>query len=163
MATWKSLSDILGLPRFLLLSHAFTGTRNSFLSPLGCLSSVYCRSFHMSAPVDGKYHHTAKKRKLRKRRMAQLRSRFERLDEEDRPTGCLLCPKRTDVEINYKNVRLLSQFLSPHTGRMYGRTLTGLCDKKQTEISRAIRRARAIGFMPVTMKYVAFHNDPKLF
>ena len=27
---------------------------------------------------------------------------FKRLDEEDRPTGCLLCPKRTDVEINYK-------------------------------------------------------------
>ena len=27
---------------------------------------------------------------------------IQRLDEEDRPTGCLLCPKRTDVEIDYK-------------------------------------------------------------
>lgn len=26
-----------------------------------------------------------------------------------------------------QNVRLLSQFVSPHTGRIYGRTLTGQC------------------------------------
>ena len=27
---------------------------------------------------------------------------WKRLDEEDRPTGCLLCPMRNDIEINYK-------------------------------------------------------------
>lgn len=26
----------------------------------------------------------------------------QRLDEEDRPTGCVLCPKRIDVDIDYK-------------------------------------------------------------
>jgi len=26
----------------------------------------------------------------------------QRLDEEQRPTGCILCPMRGDVEINYK-------------------------------------------------------------
>lgn len=163
MAALRGLSNILGLSRIPFVYSALTSTRNSFLSPLSCFPTIYGHGFHMTSPVDGKYHHIAKKRKLRKLRMAQLRGRFERLDEEVRPTGCLLCPKRTDVEINYKNVRLLSQFVSPHTGRIYGRTLTGLCDKKQTEISRAIRRARAMGFMPVTMKYLAFHDDPKLF
>ncbi|PFX32612.1 28S ribosomal protein S18c, mitochondrial [Stylophora pistillata] len=109
------------------------------------------------------YHNTRRKRMLRRFKLNQLQAKLERLDEEDRPTGCLLCPMRGDVEIDYKNVRLLSQFVSPHTGRIYGRTLTGLCIKKQKEIAKAIRRARAMGFMPVTMKYLAFHEDPKLF
>jgi len=26
----------------------------------------------------------------------------QRLDEEDRPTGCVLCPKRIDIDIDYK-------------------------------------------------------------
>ncbi|XP_065071159.1 small ribosomal subunit protein bS18m-like isoform X2 [Rhopilema esculentum] len=95
--------------------------------------------------------------------MDMLKARLNRLDKEDRPTGCILCPMRNDVEIDYKNTRLLSQFISPHTGRIYGKAITGLCDKKQREISKAIRRSRMLGFLPVTMKYFEYHNDPKLF
>ncbi|KAM9677678.1 small ribosomal subunit protein bS18m isoform 2-T3 [Trichechus inunguis] len=71
---------------------------------------------------------------------------------------CLLCGKRVD----YKNVQLLSQFISPFTGCIYGRHITGLCGKKQKEITKAIKRAQIMGFMPVTYKDPAYLKDPKV-
>ncbi|XP_061048437.1 small ribosomal subunit protein bS18m isoform X1 [Eubalaena glacialis] len=71
---------------------------------------------------------------------------------------CILCGKRVD----YKNVQLLSQFISPFTGCIYGRHITGLCGKKQKEITKAIKRAQIMGFMPVTYKDPAYLKDPKV-
>nr|XP_060510678.1 small ribosomal subunit protein bS18m isoform X1 [Panthera onca] len=71
---------------------------------------------------------------------------------------CILCGKRVD----YKNVQLLSQFVSPFTGCIYGRHTTGLCGKKQKEITKAIKRAQIMGFMPVTYKDPAYLKDPKV-
>lgn len=36
---------------------------------------------------------------------------------------CLLCKHK--IEPDYKNTRLLAQFQSPYTGRIYGRHITG--------------------------------------
>ncbi|XP_062867929.1 28S ribosomal protein S18c, mitochondrial [Trichomycterus rosablanca] len=72
--------------------------------------------------------------------------------------GCILC----NVSVDYKNVQLLSQFISPHTGRIYGRHITGLCDRKQKQITKAIKRARAMGFMSVTLKDPQFMKDPNV-
>ncbi|XP_072261429.1 small ribosomal subunit protein bS18m [Pyxicephalus adspersus] len=74
------------------------------------------------------------------------------------PKRCILC----EIPIDYKNVQLLSQFVSPHTGRIYGRQITGLCNKKQKEIAKAIKRTDTMGFMPVTYKDPAFLKDPKI-
>ncbi|MBN3283242.1 RT18C protein, partial [Polyodon spathula] len=74
------------------------------------------------------------------------------------PKRCILC----GVTVDYKNIQLLSQFVSPHTGRIYGRHITGLCGKKQKEVSKAIKRAHHMGFMPVTMKEPAFLKDPNV-
>ncbi|GAB5570667.1 28S ribosomal protein S18c [Prionailurus iriomotensis] len=52
---------------------------------------------------------------------------------------CILCGKRVD----YKNVQ-------------------GLCGKKQKEITKAIKRAQIMGFMPVTYKDPAYLKDPKV-
>ncbi|XP_020957463.1 28S ribosomal protein S18c, mitochondrial isoform X1 [Sus scrofa] len=71
---------------------------------------------------------------------------------------CILCEKHVD----YKNVQLLSQFISPFTGCIYGRHITGLCGKKQKEITKAIKRAQILGFMPVTYKDPAYLKDPKV-
>ncbi|XP_007537557.1 small ribosomal subunit protein bS18m [Erinaceus europaeus] len=71
---------------------------------------------------------------------------------------CILCGKH----VEYKNVQLLSQFVSPFTGRIYGRHITGLCGKKQREITKAIKRAQIMGFMPVTYKDPAYLKDPKV-
>ncbi|KAM8803891.1 small ribosomal subunit protein bS18m [Rhynchonycteris naso] len=72
---------------------------------------------------------------------------------------CILCGKRVD----YKNVQLLSQFISPFTGCIYGRHITGLCGKKQKEITKAIKRAQIMGFMAVTYKDPAYLKDPKVY
>ncbi|CAH6881968.1 28S ribosomal protein S18c, mitochondrial [Phodopus roborovskii] len=74
------------------------------------------------------------------------------------PKKCILCEKRVD----YKNVQLLSQFISPFTGCIYGRHITGLCGKKQKEITKAIKRSQKMGFMPVTYKDPAYLQDPKV-
>lgn len=64
---------------------------------------------------------------------------------------------------NYKNVRLLSQFQSPHTGRIYGRHITGLCKSKQEQVEKEIMKAQVAGFMPYYLKSPEFLADPKLF
>ncbi|NXU53066.1 RT18C protein, partial [Turnix velox] len=74
------------------------------------------------------------------------------------PKRCVLC----GIKVDYKNVQLLSQFVSPHTGCIYGRHITGLCNKKQKEIAKAIKRAHILGFMPVMYKTPAFLTDPKI-
>ncbi|XP_024154682.1 28S ribosomal protein S18c, mitochondrial [Oryzias melastigma] len=74
------------------------------------------------------------------------------------PRGCILC----NVNVDYKNIQLLSQFISPHSGRIYGRHLTGLCGRKQREVTKAIKKAQALGFMPVTHKHPQFMKDPNI-
>ncbi|XP_023129998.1 28S ribosomal protein S18c, mitochondrial [Amphiprion ocellaris] len=72
--------------------------------------------------------------------------------------GCVLC----SITVDYKNIQLLSQFISPHTGRIYGRHITGLCGRKQKEVSKAIKKAQAMGFMSVTHKHPQFMKDPNI-
>ncbi|XP_038615326.1 28S ribosomal protein S18c, mitochondrial [Tachyglossus aculeatus] len=71
---------------------------------------------------------------------------------------CTLC----GIHVDYKNVQLLSQFISPFTGCVYGRHITGLCGRKQKELSKAIKRAQIMGFMSVTYKDPTFLKDPKI-
>ncbi|XP_042791957.1 small ribosomal subunit protein bS18m isoform X2 [Panthera onca] len=70
------------------------------------------------------------------------------------------CSQYTQVASNED--LLLSQFVSPFTGCIYGRHITGLCGKKQKEITKAIKRAQIMGFMPVTYKDPAYLKDPKV-
>ncbi|XP_063849400.1 small ribosomal subunit protein bS18m-like [Scylla paramamosain] len=74
---------------------------------------------------------------------------------------CLLC--KYDVKLDYKNVRLLSQFVSPYTGKMYGRNITRLCRKRQEELKSTIAKSKKAGYMAVMLKSVEFLKDPKLF
>lgn len=121
------------------------------------------QSFHTSERDNGKRYHNVKKVITRKKlELAEQQAKYLALEVEDRPKGCIF-HQNPDIEIDYKNVRLLSQFVSPHTGRMYGRKITGLCTEKQNELAEAIKRSRRLGYMPVTMKYFDFHGDPKLF
>lgn len=74
---------------------------------------------------------------------------------------CILCAMK--ITPNYKNVRLLSQFQSPFTGRIYGRHITGLCRAKQEKVEKEIIKAQTIAFMPTYMKSPMFLKCPKLF
>ncbi|GFS14145.1 30S ribosomal protein S18 [Elysia marginata] len=72
---------------------------------------------------------------------------------------CFLC--RHDVYLDHKNVRLLSQFVSPHTGRIYGRAITGLCIPMQKRVALLIKRARMSGYMPFIFKDPKYLYDPQ--
>src|SRR5574340_1537893 len=53
---------------------------------------------------------------------------------------CRFCVEKID-SINYKDVRLLSQFVA-ESGKIVPRRLTGVCTPHQRRLSRAIKQAR---------------------
>lgn len=74
---------------------------------------------------------------------------------------CVLC--KHDIQPDYKNVRLLSQFQSPYTGRIYGRHITGLCKTMQEKVETEINKAQSCALMGYYHKDVEYLKDPKLF
>lgn len=74
---------------------------------------------------------------------------------------CILC--KLKITPDYKNYRLLSQFQSPYTGRIYGRHITGLCKEKQILVEAEIKKAQNCAYMPYFYKDKMFLSDPKLF
>lgn len=53
--------------------------------------------------------------------------------------------------IDYKDTRMLSRFVSPY-GKMLPSHITGVSNKKQRELSTAIKRARHLALMPYTSR-----------
>lgn len=74
---------------------------------------------------------------------------------------CILC--KHNIDPDYKNVKLLSQFQSPYTGRIYGRHITGLCKAKQDKVEKEILKAQMSMLMGYMHKDVTYLKDPKLF
>ena len=59
--------------------------------------------------------------------------------------NCTFCKK--ELEIDYKNVGLLSRFLSSKK-KIFSRRSSGVCAKHQRKLSLAIKRARQIALLP---------------
>ena len=59
---------------------------------------------------------------------------------------CKFCTEKID-SINYKDVRLLSQFVA-ESGKIVPRRLTGVCTPHQRQLSEAIKQARNIALLP---------------
>ncbi|XP_076630507.1 mitochondrial ribosomal protein S18C [Colletes latitarsis] len=78
-----------------------------------------------------------------------------------KPKICILC--KFKIEPDFKNVRLLSQFQSRYTGRIYGKHITGLCDYKQKRVEQEIVKAQNAGLMGYMTKDPKYVYDPKLF
>lgn len=74
---------------------------------------------------------------------------------------CILC--KYNITPDYKNVKLLSQFQSPYTGRIYGKHITGLCAEKQRQVEFEISKAQRAAIMASYLKEPCFVKDPKLF
>jgi small subunit ribosomal protein S18 len=54
-------------------------------------------------------------------------------------------------KIDYKDVRLLSRFLSER-GKIVPARITAVSAKKQRELAKAIKRARFLGLLPYVLK-----------
>ena len=59
---------------------------------------------------------------------------------------CKFCVEKIDA-IDYKDVRLLSQFVA-ESGKIVPRRLTGVCTPHQRRLSTAIKQARNIALLP---------------
>jgi len=63
---------------------------------------------------------------------------------------CKFCVEKIDA-INYKDVRLLSQFVA-ESGKIVPRRLTGVCTPHQRRLTYAIKQARNIALLPFTAR-----------
>jgi len=59
---------------------------------------------------------------------------------------CKFCVEKIE-SVNYKDVRLLAQFVA-ESGKITPRRLTGVCTPHQRRLSRAIKQARNIALLP---------------
>jgi small subunit ribosomal protein S18 len=59
---------------------------------------------------------------------------------------CRFCVEKID-DINYKDVRLLSSFISDR-GKITPRRLSGVCAPHQKRLSEAVKQARNIALLP---------------
>jgi len=59
---------------------------------------------------------------------------------------CKFCVEKIE-NINYKDVRLLAQFVA-ESGKIVPRRLTGVCTPHQRRLSKAIKQARNIALLP---------------
>ena len=59
---------------------------------------------------------------------------------------CKFCVEKID-SINYKDVRLLGQFVA-ESGKIVPRRLTGVCTPHQRRLTTAIKQARNIALLP---------------
>lgn len=64
---------------------------------------------------------------------------------------CKFCVEKID-SINYKDVRLLSQFVAER-GKIVPRRLTGVCTPHQRRLSEAIKQARNIALLPFAARF----------
>ncbi|CEF64184.1 28S ribosomal protein S18c, mitochondrial [Strongyloides ratti] len=74
---------------------------------------------------------------------------------------CILCEH--NIELDYKNARLLQQFVSSFSGRVYDKHVTGLCDHQHKRLIEMITISRRAGYMPIFVKDPRYLKDPKLF
>lgn len=63
-----------------------------------------------------------------------------------RRKSCSLCQNKVD-QVDYKDVETLRKFVSER-GKLKGRGNTGSCRRHQTQIARAVKRAREIALLP---------------
>ncbi|MBA3974398.1 MAG: 30S ribosomal protein S18 [Candidatus Solibacter sp.] len=61
---------------------------------------------------------------------------------------CRFCVEKID-DINYKDVRMLSAFIT-EKGKIVPRRLSGVCAPHQRRLSEAVKQARNIALLPFT-------------
>lgn len=84
-----------------------------------------------------------------------------------KPSMCILCPRRyapgQAPTPSYLNPKLLSQFTSPHTGKIYDPHITGLCSDMHEKVKKEVLRSQDAGFMSTKVRCIDYLQDPQLF
>ena len=64
-----------------------------------------------------------------------------------------LSPLKTTDTIDYKDVELLSKFLTEQ-GKILPRRVTGLTTKQQTRLTKAVKKARILALLPFVSREI---------
>jgi len=72
-----------------------------------------------------------------------------------RRKSCQYCRDKVD-QVDYKDVTALRKFISDR-GKIRSRRITGACRRHQSQIARAVKRARELALLP----YVAEGRDDR--
>ena len=88
--------------------------------------------------------------------MAQPKQREERSTSRRRPPGgaagtprrrnCRFCRDKVD-QVDYKDISALRRFISER-GKIRSRRITGACRRHQSQVARAVKRARELALLP---------------
>ncbi|XP_072016108.1 uncharacterized protein [Amphiura filiformis] len=71
---------------------------------------------------------------------------------------CPICRDR-QLLLHYKNVELLKQFINEDNWHIFPPQQTGLCQKTQKRLVKAVETAQNYGLLPFTMPYVEYDYD----
>ena len=65
---------------------------------------------------------------------------------------CKFCTEKIPT-INYKDVKVLQQFVAIESGKIVPRRLSGICTRHQRGLSAAIKQARNIALLPFSARH----------
>ncbi|XP_053907951.1 28S ribosomal protein S18b, mitochondrial [Cuculus canorus] len=77
-----------------------------------------------------------------------------------KPVGnpCPICRDR-NLHVHFQNVKLLDQFICPHSGVIFHPTHTGICMKQHKLLTKAIAQAQDHGLLWLQVPYVPVPRD----
>lgn len=73
-------------------------------------------------------------------------ARDKRLGSERFRKRCYFCRDKIDI-IDYKDYQSIRRFLSDR-GKLRSRRMTGACRRHQSQLARAVKRARELALLP---------------
>ena len=97
--------------------------------------------------------------------MAKQRSRpTRRRDRKGGPGGgrrksCPYCRDKVEF-VDYKDVATLRKFISDR-GKIRSRRITGACRRHQSQIARAVKRARELALLPYVSEHAGRDEDER--
>lgn len=78
----------------------------------------------------------------------EVEGTLNRKRRKRRPKVCHFCVDKV-TNVDYKEVEKLKKYITDR-GKIVPRRVTGTCAKHQRQLTRAIKRARIIAFLPFT-------------
>ena len=80
---------------------------------------------------------------------------------DDRLEGGNPCPICRDeyLVVDYRNLKLLEQFVSAYNGQIYSWKTTNLCQDQHKNIIVAIEKARDYGYLDIDVAHISYDYD----
>ena len=96
---------------------------------------------------------------MAKQRKRPARPRRDRTDgpASGRRKPCPYCRDKVD-RVDYKDVSTLRRFISER-GKIRSRRITGACRRHQSQVARAVKRARELALLPYVAEGGSDHRE----